>query len=194
MMQHHCTRETRKAANLVSSRAARILTWSHHASLTVSKCIHLNNGQRPHRGYSQIISPQLSNATVIVHRPITNGSKRHDGCLTKSSSGSPICQRRGCHYSGPCRFSSNFQTQITTSSVPRDLSSACQGRLSPRPRSRFNPNLELARTHQAANKITDDSSHPRHPQCAITTEGGHTQDTTSITSEGVHWLPDTLTP
>jgi hypothetical protein len=81
-----------------------------------------------------------------------------------------------------------------TISVPRDSSSACQGRPSPRPRSLFNPNLELARTHQAANEITYDNSRPRHPQCAITTEGGHTQDTTSLTSEGAHWLPDTLTP
>jgi hypothetical protein len=30
-MQNHCTRETRKAANLGSSRAAWILTWSRHA-------------------------------------------------------------------------------------------------------------------------------------------------------------------
>jgi hypothetical protein len=51
-MQNHCTRETRKAVNLGSSRAAWILTWSRHASLPVSKCIHLDHGQRTHRGYS----------------------------------------------------------------------------------------------------------------------------------------------
>jgi hypothetical protein len=44
----------------------------------------LDNGQRPHRGYSRILSQQLSNATVIVHRPITDGSQRHDGRLPKS--------------------------------------------------------------------------------------------------------------
>jgi hypothetical protein len=51
-MQHHCTRKTGKAANLGSSRAAWILTWSRHASLPVSTCLHLGHGHRPHRGYS----------------------------------------------------------------------------------------------------------------------------------------------
>jgi hypothetical protein len=94
MMQNHRPRETRKAANLGSSRA-QILTWSHHASLPVSKCIPLDNGQRPHRGYSRIHSPQLSNATVIIHRPVTNGSQRHAGCFAESTSRRPIRQRRG---------------------------------------------------------------------------------------------------
>jgi hypothetical protein len=40
-----------QAANLGSSRAAWILTWSRHASLPVSKSLHLDNGQRTHRGY-----------------------------------------------------------------------------------------------------------------------------------------------
>jgi hypothetical protein len=35
-MQNHRTRETRKAANLGSSRSAWIFTWSRHASLPVS--------------------------------------------------------------------------------------------------------------------------------------------------------------
>jgi hypothetical protein len=47
---------------------------------------------------------------------------------------------------------------------------------------------------QAAKEITDDNSHSRRPQCAITSEGGHTSDNPSITSEGAHWLPETLTP
>jgi hypothetical protein len=34
------------------SRAALIITWSRHASLPVSKCIHLGHGQRTHRGHS----------------------------------------------------------------------------------------------------------------------------------------------
>jgi hypothetical protein len=77
-MQNHCPRETRQAVNLGSSRATWILTWSRHASLPVSKCIHLNNGQRPHCGYSRVLSPQISNATAIIHRPITHGSQRYD--------------------------------------------------------------------------------------------------------------------
>jgi hypothetical protein len=51
-MQNHCTRETRKSTNWGPSRAAWILTWSRHASLPVSKCIHIDQGQRTHRGYS----------------------------------------------------------------------------------------------------------------------------------------------
>jgi hypothetical protein len=42
--------------------------------------------------------------------------------------------------------------------------------------------------------MTDDNSHPRLHQCAITSEGGHPSDTTSFTSEGAHWLPETLSP
>jgi hypothetical protein len=94
-MQNHRTRKARQAESLGSSRSAWILTWSHHASLPVSKCIHLDNSQRPHRRYSRIISPQLSNATVIVHRPVTDGSRRHDRRLPKSSSRSSLRQHRG---------------------------------------------------------------------------------------------------
>jgi hypothetical protein len=66
-MQNCCQRETRQAANLGSSRAAWIFTWSRHASLPVSKYIHFINGQKTHRGYSRILFPQLSTATVILH-------------------------------------------------------------------------------------------------------------------------------
>jgi hypothetical protein len=187
-MQNHRTRETRKAVSLGSSRASWILTWSR------SKCIHLDNGQRTHRGYSRILSPQLSNATVIIHRPVTNGGQRHDGRLPESSSRRPLRQRRGWHHRRPHGFSSNFQTQITTSSVPHNPSFVCQSRSTLKPHSLINPNFELADAQQAANEITDDNSDSRHPQCAITSEGGHTSDTPPITSEGAHWLPETLTP
>jgi hypothetical protein len=150
--------------NLGSSRTAWIFTWSRHASLPVSKCIHLDNGQRMHRGYSRILSPQLSNATVIVHQPVTNGSQRHDGRLPESSSRRSLRQRRGRHCKGPHGLSSNFQTQITTSSVPRDPSFACQNRSTTKPHSLINPNLELAHARQAANDITGDNSHSRHPR------------------------------
>jgi hypothetical protein len=94
-MQNHCPGETRKAASLGSSRAEWIFTWSHHASLPVSKCIHFDNGQRMHLGYSRILSPQISTITFIFHQPITNGSQGHDGRFTESSSCSPIRQRQG---------------------------------------------------------------------------------------------------
>jgi hypothetical protein len=42
--------KTRKASNLGPSRAAWILNWSRHASLPVTKCIHLDHGQRTRRG------------------------------------------------------------------------------------------------------------------------------------------------
>jgi hypothetical protein len=76
-----------------------------------------------------------------------------------------------------------------TSSVPRDSSFPCQSRSTPKHHSLINPNLELAHAQQTANEITDDNSHSKHPQYVITTEGGHTSDTTSLTSEGAHWLP-----
>jgi hypothetical protein len=41
-MQNHCTRETRKAANLGSPRTAWVLVGSRNASLPVSKCAHLD--------------------------------------------------------------------------------------------------------------------------------------------------------
>jgi hypothetical protein len=94
-MQNHRTRETRKAANLGSSQAAWIFTWSRHASLPVSKCIHLDNSQRTHHGYARILSPQLSNAKTIIHQQVTNGSLRHDRRLPESSYRRPIRQRRG---------------------------------------------------------------------------------------------------
>jgi hypothetical protein len=53
-----------------------------------------------------------------------------------------------------------------------------------KPHSLTNPNLELTHSQPAANEITDDNSHSKHPRCAITSEGGHTSDTTCITIEG----------
>jgi hypothetical protein len=81
-------------------------------------------------------------------------------------------------------FSSNFQTQITTLSVPRDSSFACQSRYTPNHHSLTNPNLELTHSQPAANDITDDNSHSKYPICAITSEGGHTSVTTCITTKG----------
>jgi hypothetical protein len=59
-MQTHRTREAGKTKNLGSSRATWVLTWPRHASLPVSKCVHHDNGQRTHCGYSGILPPQLS--------------------------------------------------------------------------------------------------------------------------------------
>jgi hypothetical protein len=67
-----------------------------------------------------------------------------------------------------------FKLKLRQTLSPRDPSCACQGRPTPKPRSIIKPNLELAHAHRATNEITDDNSHPRHPQCAITSEGGHT--------------------
>jgi hypothetical protein len=67
-----------------------------------------------------------------------------------------------------------------------------QSRPTTKPHSLINPNIELAHVQQAANEFTDDNSHSRHPRCAITTEGGHTLHTMSLTSEGAHWIPATL--
>jgi hypothetical protein len=85
-----------------------------------------------------------------------------------------------------------LKLQQAPSPVPRDSSLACKSRSTPKPHSLINPNLELVHDQQAANEITDNNSHSRHPHCAITSEGGHTSDTTSFTSEGAHWLPGPL--
>jgi hypothetical protein len=79
-----------------------------------------------------------------------------------------------------------YKTQNTASSVPCDPSFACHSHSMTKPDSLTNPNLTLAHSRQAANEITNDNSHSRHPQSAITTEGGHT-------SEGAHWVPRPLT-
>jgi hypothetical protein len=60
-------------------------------------------------------------------------------------------------------FSGNFQTQITTNSVPRAPSCASQGIPTPKPCSIIKPNLEHSHAHSATNEITDDNSHPRLP-------------------------------
>jgi hypothetical protein len=56
------------------------------------------------------------------------------------------------------------------------------------------PNLELSHAPIATNKINDNNSHTRHPQCAITSEGGHAYNTPPITSKGAHSLLETLSP
>jgi hypothetical protein len=65
----------------------------------------------------------------------------------------------------------NFQTQITRNSASRASSCASTGLPTPKPCCIIKTNLELSHAHSATNEITDDNSHPRHPQC---TGGDHT--------------------
>jgi hypothetical protein len=58
--------------------------------------------------------------------------------------------------------------------VSRASSCAPTGLTTPKPCCTINPNLELAHAHNATNEIKNDNSHPRLPQCVITSEGGHT--------------------
>jgi hypothetical protein len=67
-----------------------------------------------------------------------------------------------------------FKLKLQQALSPHNSRFASQSRFTPQPRSPTQPNLELANAHQAANEITDDNSHSRHPQCAISSEGGHT--------------------
>jgi hypothetical protein len=126
-MQNHRTRKARKARNLGSSREAWILTSSSHASLPVSKCIHLDNGQRTHRGYSRILCPQLSNATVIIHRPVTNGSQRHDGRLPESSSRRPIRQRRDDTIQALTDLAATFKLKLQQAPSPAGQAGPAKG-------------------------------------------------------------------
>jgi hypothetical protein len=66
-----------------------------------------------------------------------------------------------------------FKLKLRQAPSPATQASPAKVVPRPRPRSLINPNLELARTYHAANEITDDNSHPIHPQCTITSEGGH---------------------
>jgi hypothetical protein len=157
-MQNRCTRETRKAADLGphGQHGYSLGPTMHHYRcqnvyilVTARKHIVDTLELFPHN-YQM---PQVSSTERLLM-----AANDMTGALQNP-------------HRGPHGFSSYLQTQIMTSYVPRDSSSACQGRHTPRPLSLFNPNLELARTHQAANEITDDNSHPRHPQCAITSVG-----------------------
>jgi hypothetical protein len=55
-------------------------------------------------------------------------------------------------------------------------------------------NLSFSHAPAASDDITDKNSHTRHNQHAITSEGGHTTDAQSITSEGAHALTESLSP
>jgi hypothetical protein len=56
-----------------------------------------------------------------------------------------------------------------------------------------NPSLASPMPTQR-NEITDNNSRSRHNQRAITSEGGHTKEAQSITSEGAHALTESLSP
>jgi hypothetical protein len=92
----------------------------------------------------------------------------------------------------PSRIKRQFSNSNYNKLRPRNSSFASQRRATPKPHSLRNTNPELANARQAANEITDNNSNSRHPQCLITSEGGHTSDTASFTFEGDQRLPATL--
>jgi hypothetical protein len=55
-------------------------------------------------------------------------------------------------------------------------------------------NLCFSLAPAAPNDITDNDSRSRRNQRAITSEGGHTNDASSVTSEGAHALTESLSP
>jgi hypothetical protein len=57
-----------------------------------------------------------------------------------------------------------------------------------------NPILASPMPPAASNDITDNNSHTRRHQRAITSEGGHTKDAQPITSEGAHSLTEYCSP
>jgi hypothetical protein len=105
--------------------------------------MHHDNNKQTYCGYSRILSPQLSNATIIIHRPVTDGSQRHDGRLPESSSRRPLRHRRGLHHRSPSGFCGNFHTQTTTSSVPRNSSFTVQNHPTQMPHPLVDTPLEL---------------------------------------------------
>jgi hypothetical protein len=61
-----------------------------------------------------------------------------------------------------------------TNTISQASSNASKGYSTPMPCRIIKSNLGLSRAPVATNKITDNNSHTRHNQRAITSEGGHT--------------------
>jgi hypothetical protein len=62
------------------------------------------------------------------------------------------------------------------------------------PRRIIQSNLSFAHVPAASDKILDNNSRLRHNQRAITSEGGHTNDTQSVTYKGAHALTESHPP
>jgi hypothetical protein len=114
--------------------------------------------------------------------------------MTKPSSGGTIHSHRGGHYLSAHSTGGNFQTQITNRSHSRPSSCTSQGHSTPMPRRIIQSNLDFSHAPAAPNEITDNNSRSRHNQRAITSEGGHTNDASSVTSEGANTLTKSLSP
>jgi hypothetical protein len=62
------------------------------------------------------------------------------------------------------------------------------------PRRIIKSNLSFSHAPAAPNEITDKNSRSRHNQRAITSEGGHTNDESALTSEGAKALTKSCSP
>jgi hypothetical protein len=52
--------------------------------------------------------------------------------------------------------------------------------------------VSLSHAPTTTNEITDNNSHTRHDQHAITSEGGHASNATPVTSEGAYLISKTI--
>jgi hypothetical protein len=77
---------------------------------------------------------------------------------------------------------------------PPTLPAASHGQTTHMPFRIIQSNLSFSHAPNASNEITDNNSHTRHKQRAITSEGGHTKDSQPITPEGAHSLAESLSP
>jgi hypothetical protein len=87
-----------------------------------------------------------------------------------------------------------FQKQVTKSSHSRTSSCTCQGHSTHMPRRNIQSTLSFSYAPVAPNEITNNKSLSRHNQNAITSEGGHTNDKSAITSEGAKALTKSFSP
>jgi hypothetical protein len=62
------------------------------------------------------------------------------------------------------------------------------------PRRITQSNLSISHAPATSDEVTDNNSRSRHTQRAITSEGGHTNDVQSVTSEGANALTKSLSP
>jgi hypothetical protein len=89
------------------------------------------------------------------------------------------------------KFSNSNYGKKSTSQPSR---CASQGQSTHMPRPIIQSNIRFSHAPAASEKITDNNSRSRHNQRAITSEGGHTNDAQSVTFEGAHALPQSLSP
>jgi hypothetical protein len=86
----------------------------------------------------------------------------------------------------------SFKLKLRKKSTSQPSSCASQGQTTHMPRLIIQSNLSFSHVPTVSDEITENNSRSIHSQRAITSEGDHTNDAQSVTSEGVHALKESL--